>query len=144
MSNRSAAQEATTNKRVRFETDSPAPPSSPISSPPVKFAIDNVCMFLETLQPSLGPVIKKIGEKHITLFKNLHRKNNSLTKLKDDVDTIPRSVNVLINFKLRASQKTKATAEFTSIKKETSDIIESFCKSMKKQVMSIINFDIKD
>ena len=115
MNEGSASRQAPTNKRVRFEPEPTNPVPSPISTPPVKLAMDSVRTFSETLHPSLAPVIRDIGEKHITLFKTLHRKNLSYLKLKDDDESIPQSVNVLTNFKFRASKETEDTAEFASV-----------------------------
>ena len=120
------------NKRVQFnESPTNSVPSS-ISTPPVKLAMDSVHAFSETLHFSLAPVIRQIGEKHITLFKTLLRKNLSYEKLKNDDEHIPQSVNVVPNFKFRASKETKDTAEFASIQEATADIISSFCNSMKE------------
>ena len=115
MNNEEALRQTTTNKRVRFESDPSIQVLSSTSTSPVKAAMESVKAFLQTLHPSLAPVAKDIGEHHVSLFKNLHRKNKSFNKLQDDLESIPQSVNVLTNFKLRASKTTEDSAEFTSV-----------------------------
>ena len=133
MNQDSVAPQTQAHKRVDPEPTVHVP--SPMSTLPVKFAMDTVSQILETLQPSLAPVVKAIGEKHISLFKTLHRKNQSYTKLIDDKDLIPQSVNIMPSFKLHATRETEETAEYTSILEETNKIIKNFCIQMKEQVM---------
>ena len=105
--------------------------------------MESIRLFSETLQPSLAPVVKEIGEKHITLFKTLHRKNLSLNNLKDESDVIPKSVNVMRSFKLRASKETEELVEFTELQEETSQVIAAFRAKMKEQVLKSIALEIK-
>ena len=81
-------------------------------------AMESVQTFAETLNPSLAPVLKDIGERNVSFFKNLHRKNNSLKKLMDDEESIPRSVNVLQKFELYALKTTEERAEFATFKRK--------------------------
>ena len=128
MNTESASRQTTMNKRVRFEkeTELPTPNSSAINTPPVKVALESVRAFLLTLHASLAPVVKDIGENHVSLYKTLHRKKKSYDKLKDDEDSIPQSVNVLQDFQLRASSATENTEEFASVSEETTNIITLF------------------
>lgn len=100
MSNSTASRQTTSNKQVRFRPEPPIPSSSPIATLPMKVALESVKTFAKTLYPILSPVVWGIGKKHIMLFKNLHCKNKSHTNLKDDEEIIPRTINVLQNFKL--------------------------------------------
>ena len=140
----SASRQTTMNKRVRFKSEPTTPVSSAINTPPVKVALESVRAFSSTLHVSLAPVVKDIGEKHVSLFKNLHRKKKSFDKLKSNVETIPQSVNVLQDFKLRASNMTENTEEFASVSEDTTDIISTFRVSMKNQIMRILNLEIQD
>ena len=80
MSNKQASRQTQANKRLRFEPEPIIPSPSTLSTPPVKLAMDSVCTISETLQPSLAPVVREIGEKHITLFK-LYIVRTYLTKI---------------------------------------------------------------
>ena len=73
MDNGSAPQPNSTNKQVRFETDSSPPSSSNITSPQVKVALESVRVFLSTLHASLVPVVKDIGDQHVAFFKTLNK-----------------------------------------------------------------------
>ena len=144
MSNGAASRNTTSNKRVRFETDQDIPVSSPMNTPPVKIAMESVQMFAETLHPSIAPVLKDIGERNVSFYKNLHRKNTSLKKLMDDDESIPRSVNVLQQFKLNASKSTEERAEFATYQEETAKIIGNFRTELKKQVTNTLQLEVQD
>ena len=138
-------QQNATNKRVRFDfskikTTVPKKKEQSLASPKAS-AISFVSGSVASLHHKLAPILLKLGTQHVTLLHELHHKKRQLTRITSDNDYIPSSARI-VNFQFFVRKQVEDTAEFSSVKDETTAGIQEFRKFLKSKIVKVIELEI--
>ena len=128
------------NKRQRQTGDgektSPAPskPATPLRAG--EMAID---AFLESLREEAKLPLAKSSKSHLRDLCTLHSKIDTLGKMTDDEDFIPRSAR--LKFSIKSDSKTSALDEFKALKEQTDLIVQETKTKLREKIVDTLTIE---
>jgi hypothetical protein len=129
--------------RVRFAAPTVANKNNdtPNIKSPMAMAESSILSFVASLQQDIATIIEKLSKEHLILLTKLNNKKSILKKLEDNEDVIPRSAR--IEFRLSGSKRTEQSAEFITLQEETSVMVNTYRKQLRKQVIKALKLEVK-
>jgi hypothetical protein len=128
-----------TSKRIRF--DIVEAPEQAATTTPSSAARDYLSTSLLSLPKSIRTIAQRHGTKFNKLLTQIQQRASTKATFADD-DFIPRSAK--LQFSLTASPKVMETPEFKTLAENTTNLLSSFQKELKKMVLSTVELEMKD
>lgn len=125
-------------KRTRIDASAVSP--SDTASTPMAVARNSINTYVESLQPEVATILKRLGIGYLVSLHKLNIKIQQVNKFEDDEELIPISARV--NFTLKCSKLVEQDEEYLSLASETNDIVKTFQNDLRGKIIATAKLEV--